>query len=55
MLREEQGLTLEQVGEPVDLNARGWQKVEAGVHSPTLETLVRVALALDVDLIDLLG
>ena len=37
----------------VHMNGRHWQKIEYGVCNPTMETLVRVAIALRTDLLTL--
>ena len=50
-LREEQGLTLEAAAELADLNWKHWQKIETGEVNATLKTMVRMANALDVDLV----
>jgi transcriptional regulator with XRE-family HTH domain len=48
LLREEAGLTLEEVAHEAGLHWRHWQKVEAGEVNVTLASLVRLAGALHV-------
>lgn len=51
-LRKGAGLTQEQLAEIVDLDARHLSRLEVGRHFPTLETLERIAGALDVPLVE---
>ena len=53
--REGQGLTLHQAAERAQLHWRHWQKVEAGAANVTVTTIAKIAVALDVDPLDLLS
>jgi transcriptional regulator with XRE-family HTH domain len=53
--RERAELTLKAASERAEMNLTHWQKVEAGAVNATLNTLTRVADALDVDPADLLA
>ena len=48
-LRNAAGLTLKAASERADLHWRHWQKIEAGAISTTMDTLEKVAQALNVD------
>ena len=52
-LREVQRLSQIKAAKRADMNGRHWQKLEYGVGNPTMETLIRVALALRTDLLTL--
>ncbi len=52
-LREGLKLTMEGASERAGMNWRHWQKVEAGEVNPTLATLVKLAHALNVDVVAL--
>jgi transcriptional regulator with XRE-family HTH domain len=54
-LRHAAGLTLKKAAERAEMHWRHWQKIEAGEVNLTLQTLVRVAEALRVDVAALLG
>ena len=47
-LRVERGLTQEQVAERADVHATFISNVERGYSSPTLDTLIRIAAAINV-------
>lgn len=49
-LRKQAGLTQEQLGELVDLDARHLSRLEVGKHFPSLDSLERIAVALNVPL-----
>ncbi len=53
-LREKRKLTLEAAAHEGGLSVRYWQKVEAGEHPSSLRTLAKLAVALEVEPIDLL-
>ncbi|PWI08394.1 XRE family transcriptional regulator [Streptomyces sp. NWU339] len=52
-VREHQGLTQEKVFLAVPMNRAHYQDIESGRANPTLRTLVRIARAIGVDLVDL--
>jgi len=52
--RRELGLTQEDVADTLGIVARQYQKIESGDTNVTLRTLVRLAVALQTDLRDLL-
>lgn len=47
--RQALGISLEDLGELSDVNWTSIGKIERGVSSPTVETLVRIATALEID------
>ncbi len=47
--RQELGISLEDLGELSEINWTTIGKIERGVSSPTVESLVRIATALEVD------
>jgi transcriptional regulator with XRE-family HTH domain len=47
--RQELGISLEDLGELSEINWTTIGKIERGASSPTVETLVRIATALEVD------
>lgn len=47
--RQELGISLEDLGELSEINWTSVGKIERGVSSPTVETLVRLASALEMD------
>ena len=47
--RQNLGISLENLGELADVNWTSVGKIERGVSSPTTETLIRLATALEVD------
>jgi transcriptional regulator with XRE-family HTH domain len=51
-LREKAGLTLERASSAAELDLAHWQKIEAGKVNVTMGTMIRVANALDVKLVD---
>jgi transcriptional regulator with XRE-family HTH domain len=54
-LRNEAGLTLKVASERAEIHWRHWQKIEAGEVNVSLSTLVKVAQALRVDVVELFG
>jgi DNA-binding XRE family transcriptional regulator len=52
-LREEQGLTQEEAAAAAGIQPRSWQRIEAKKQAPTLETIGKLAAALDVDPLEL--
>jgi transcriptional regulator with XRE-family HTH domain len=54
-LRRARGLTQEQLAERAGLSYKFLGEIERGQGNPTLETLVALAGALDLDVVDLLG
>jgi transcriptional regulator with XRE-family HTH domain len=54
-LRQSLRMTQEQLGERASLSYKFIGEVERGVANPTLETLARIAVALNVDLGDLVA
>lgn len=54
-VRERQGLTQERVFLAVPMNRSHYQEIEAGRANPTLRTLVRIAAAIGVPLVELVG
>lgn len=54
-LRADRGLTQEHAAERAKLDEKHWQAIEGARTNPTLATLVGIARALDVDLVDLFG
>jgi transcriptional regulator with XRE-family HTH domain len=53
--RKALGLTLEQVAEKVEITVEFYARIERGKSLPSLETLCRIAKALDVEVARLLG
>jgi transcriptional regulator with XRE-family HTH domain len=53
-VREASGLSLHQAAERAELHWRHWQKVEAGEANVTITTVAKIAVALDIDPLDLL-
>ena len=51
--RVESGLSQEEAASRAQLGYKHWQEIEGGRANPTLETLVRIAKALDVELWDI--
>jgi len=51
-LRRRAGLTQEQLAEQVELDARHLSRLEVGRHFPSLQSLERIATALDVPLVE---
>lgn len=51
-LRKQAGLTQEQLAELVSLDARHLSRLEVGRHFPSLDSLERIALALNVPLVE---
>jgi transcriptional regulator with XRE-family HTH domain len=49
-LRKQAGMTQERLGELVDLDARHLSRLEVGKHFPSLDSLERIAVALNVPL-----
>lgn len=47
--RHELGISLEDLGELAEVNWTTIGKIERGVSSPTVESLIRIATALDID------
>lgn len=47
--RQELGVSLEDLGELSEINWTTIGKIERGVSSPTVESLVRIATALEID------
>lgn len=54
-LREDRGLTQEEVAFAADMTASGLARIERGQNNPGWTTIRRVAEALDVSLVDLAG
>ena len=52
--RQDLGISLENLGELAEVNWTSVGKIERGVSSPTTETLIRIATALEVDAGDFL-
>ena len=52
-LRKRRGLTQEDLAAAVDMSVQGLSKVERGLSSPQLDTLCRIARALDMPLPEL--
>lgn len=52
-LRKKRGYSQEKLAEIVDVNFRTIQRIETGKNIPTLETLVKLAQALEVTMKDL--
>ncbi len=52
-LRRERGISQEKLGEKADLHPTYIGMIERGEKSPTLDTIVKLAQALDVSLIEL--
>lgn len=48
-VRQNLGISLENLGELAEVNWTSVGKIERGVSSPTTETLIRIATALDTD------
>jgi transcriptional regulator with XRE-family HTH domain len=53
-IREKHGLSMNQVAERAGLSQQMVSYVERGMRNPTLETLLRLTDALDVDLADVI-
>ncbi len=53
-LRQSTGLTQLELAEKADINANAYAKVERGDQMPTIETLLKIAKALDVSSSDIL-
>ena len=53
-LRTKRGLTVEEVAHTASMHWRHWQKVEAAEVSPTLRTMVKLAISLGVEPAELL-
>ncbi len=53
-LREDSGLTQLELAEKAGLNSNAYAKVERGDQMPTIETLLKIAMALDVRSSDIL-
>lgn len=53
-MRNGAALTLKKASERAEMHWRHWQKIEAGEVNVTLQTLVRLGDALDIDPADLL-
>jgi transcriptional regulator with XRE-family HTH domain len=51
--RRAQKLTLEEAADRAEIASRHWARIEAGVGSPTLRTIVKVAVTLGVAIGDL--
>lgn len=51
-LRKQAGLTQEQLAEVVELDARHLSRLEVGKHFPSLDSLERIAVALNVPLVE---
>jgi transcriptional regulator with XRE-family HTH domain len=49
-LRSSQGMTQEQLSEKVDINPKYLSSIERGKENPTMDTLIRISNALEVDL-----
>jgi transcriptional regulator with XRE-family HTH domain len=47
-LREQRGLTMEQAAWSVSLHHSAWGRLESGERKPTLETIFKLARALEV-------
>ncbi len=54
-VREGSGLSLHEAAERAEIHWRRWQKVEAGEANATINTVAKIAAALDVDPLDLLS
>jgi transcriptional regulator with XRE-family HTH domain len=54
-VREASGLSLHTAAERAELHWRHWQKIEAGEANATINTVAKIAAALDVDPLDLLS
>jgi transcriptional regulator with XRE-family HTH domain len=52
-LRERRGLTMEQAAWAVGMHHTAWGRIEAGERKPTLETVFKLARALEVPPADL--
>lgn len=52
--REKQGLSMNLVAERAGLSQQMVSYVERGMRNPTLETLLRIAAALEIDLVKVL-
>jgi transcriptional regulator with XRE-family HTH domain len=53
--RQAAALTLKKASERAEMHWRHWQKIEAGEVNVTIQTLVRIGDALDMDPADLLS
>jgi transcriptional regulator with XRE-family HTH domain len=54
-LRKKRNLSRQQLAERADVSREYIRKLEAGGYDPTVGTLQRIAKALDVPLVELLG
>lgn len=52
-IRMQHGFTLKQIEEKTGISKTTWNDIENGRRSPTLDTLVQVAKALDIKVTDL--
>lgn len=52
-LREQRGLTMEQAAWAVGMHHTAWGRIESGERKPTLETIFKLAKALEVPPADL--
>ncbi len=53
--RNAQGISLEELSFKADLNAAHLGQIERGLRNPTIETLNRIATALDISFYELIG
>jgi transcriptional regulator with XRE-family HTH domain len=53
--REKRGLSMNRVAERAGLSQQMVSYVERGMRNPTLETLLRIAAAMEMDLAEILG
>ena len=53
--REELKLTVHDAAQRSDIHWRHWQKIESGKTNVTLDTIVRLAAGLEIDVNDLIG
>lgn len=49
MARQELGISLEDLGELAEINWTTIGKIERGASSPTVESVIRIATALEID------
>jgi transcriptional regulator with XRE-family HTH domain len=54
-IRKEKGLTQKQLGELCNINEANIRKYENGKQNPKIETIDRIAFALDVKIVDIMG
>lgn len=52
-LRTEKGLTQEKLAELAGINAKFEGRIEAAINKPSLDTIVKLAKALDVEVLEL--